>query len=129
MRNTCLLLLLFTATLYARAQSSKAAKEDKIENKVGDLIAGLPEVMKADTYCRKKTHGKRHLVTWVARDPSVGDNYYLAKVIEDNGVAYHTWYDFKVSSKTFKIFYVDYLTGKNIPLNVWRKKKNYLGLN
>lgn len=121
------LLLITWLPVAAIGQSKRARKESKMEDKAANMIATLPDIMQADDYCQKKSHGKRHLETYVEEDES-GNGYYWVKVAEDNGTAYHTWYEFKVMAKSYKIFYEDTDSGKDVPMEVWRRRKDYLGL-
>ena len=126
MKYACLLLMIFLS-ITSKGQTKKALKTK--EDKIVDMVASLPDVVKADAYCKKVSHGKRHLVTYVTDSPSPGKGiYYCLSVAEDNGSNYVTWYNFKVDAKTYEIKYADPETGREIPLAVWRKKKNYLGL-
>jgi hypothetical protein len=105
----------------AKAQNSIVSTGQ--HDKVSDRIAHLPEVMAADAQCKKLSKGKRHLVTFVANDPTPGNNFFFVKVAEDNGSNFHSWMLFNVASNTFKIFYYDAISGNNIPLRQWRQHR------
>ena len=115
-------LTIFTLTLgfcfSANAQDKPLTKQ---EIKVVNLIAQLPEVVESDKYMR--THGpdKRHLETYIERNPTKSDVHYYLAVAENNGVLMVSHYKFAVNSKTYAISYYDVLTDKLTPLNVWRK--------
>jgi hypothetical protein len=115
--------LLFISICRGQTKASKEKEEDKVI----DMIARLPEVIKTDDYCKKLSKGKRHLVTMIGGYPSTGENYYLVKVAEDNGTAFHTWFLFAVYPKSYKIEYYDTMNDRYIPLRIWRKHyKEYL---
>lgn len=112
---------------YGQKLPSKQPKETKAD-RILDMIDNLPDFKKADDWYTKKTKGK-HLITLLANDKGNEDgHYYMVEVDEDNGTTYHTWYNFLIDNKTYKIEYMDIESGKNIPLSVWRKRKDYLGL-
>jgi len=115
-------ILLFIFLLFNRVCSGQDKnRKTALEDKVIDKIAMLPEVIRADAYCKKKSKGKRHLVTFVSANPDKEGNYYLVKVAEDNGSAFHAWYLFAVYPGTYKVEFFDSVNGKYVPLQVWRK--------
>lgn len=108
----------FNRVCFGQSNNRTASLEDTIIDK----IAMLPEVIRADTYRKKVTKGKRHLVTFISSYPSKAENYYMLKVAEDNGLSFHAWYLFIVHPNTYKIEYFDPAGGKGVPLHVWRKR-------
>jgi hypothetical protein len=98
----------------------------KTEANVTGMITTLPEVKKADALCKKKSHGKTHLVTYIVDRPTPTESFYSLKVAEDNGTVLHTRYTFIVYPKTNKIYFVDVLHAKYIALAVWRKQKGMM---
>ncbi|TWJ00834.1 hypothetical protein JN11_02094 [Mucilaginibacter frigoritolerans] len=111
--------VLFSQGDYAQKhQLSVAQKEDKI----CDLIASLPEVIKADNYMIKTTKGKRHLQTYIEDRPRKDGKYYQLTVSEDNGMNMVPHFKFMVDSKTYAIYYWDVINDKLIPLAKWRKQ-------
>ena len=100
---------------YAMIQDSK----EDIE--VRDIIARLPEVIKADQYISKKTQGKRHLVTFIDNKPTRQQHYYIITVSEDNGMNMVSHFKFIVGAKTHTIRFWDVENDKFIPIAVWRK--------
>ena len=113
-----LTLLLFFAI---RVDSQNKNDKSKMTDKAAEKIASLPEIIKADNYCKKLSHGKRHLVTYVAADPNGDENYYLIRVAEDNGSAFHAWFLFAFYPDSYKIEYIDRVSGNFIPLKRWQK--------
>ncbi len=105
--------------VYSNAQSK--VDWSKQAEKAVELVAKLPEVIKADKQCRYLSKGKRHLVSFVTEDPTQDNNFFQVNVAEDNGSAYHTWFIFQVEPLSYKIYYYDIKTGDNIPLKKWRK--------
>jgi hypothetical protein len=102
-------------------------KLEKQEDKICDMIASLHEVIKTDNYCKKSSKSKRHLVTFVAQEPTIDENYYLVKVAEDNGSSFHAWYLFIVYLETYRVEFYDTVNDKYISLKVWRKHyKDYM---
>jgi hypothetical protein len=118
------LTFLLFATLFsqgAHAQKHKLSVAQK-EDKICDLIASLPEVIKADDYIIKNTKGKRHLQTYIEDRPGKEGKYYQLTVSEDNGVNLVPHFKFMVDSKTYAIYYWDVMNDKLIPLAKWRKQ-------
>lgn len=126
-RIYCFMLMLLASHVYGQHNTS-LPKEDRKESKITDMIANLPEVIKADHYYHKKSHGKRHLVTFIDSRPGKTGKYYALTVAEDNGDAMVGLYHFVVDKDTYVIKYVD--ENENyIPLSVWRRQKNYRSSN
>ncbi len=121
-------LLVLFISLRVFGQQKANGGLDKLEDKALTMIDKLPELAKADRYYQKHSHSKKHLLTMVAGKPGKGQKYFNIEIAEDNGAAYHTWYSFLVDPRTGEILYEDYKNDKDIPLNKWRKQKNYLGL-
>ncbi|HEY4325999.1 MAG TPA: hypothetical protein VGN20_18560 [Mucilaginibacter sp.] len=93
----------------------------KQEDEVMDLIARLPEVIKADEYVIKKTKGKRHLFTYIYLRPTNAENYYTVNVAEDNGSTYYTHFHFAVDPITYAKAYYDPFNDRYVPIKIWRK--------
>jgi hypothetical protein len=126
-----LIIIVAVLLLSIRSYGQRLTNEQKHEdmaNRVLDLIDNLPEFKKADAWYARKTKGK-HLIVVLANDKGNEDgHYYWVTVDEDHGAYDRTVYNFMIDNKTFKIEYMDTKSGKNIPLSVWRKRKDYLGL-
>jgi hypothetical protein len=98
------------------AHASSQFNEDIVLKK----ILQLPEVKKRISDVKKRSKGKRHLKFAIWQKPTAKENYYWVKVIEDNGVAYHTHFNFFVDSINLAIRYFDTSTDKAITLSEWR---------
>ena len=114
-------LFLITWFYPAQGQSSQNRIEKRHAEKACEMITRLPEVIKADNYCKKLSKGKRHLVTFIGGDPDADDHSFLIKVAEDNGGAYHAWFLFTYNPKTQKIWFYDPAKDEYISLQKWRK--------
>ncbi|RKR82536.1 hypothetical protein BDD43_2721 [Mucilaginibacter gracilis] len=115
-----LFILLFSA-FYSVAFAQEPPK-NPAEKKAVYIISHLPEVVAADQYM--STHGpdKRHLETYIDGYPTPQDNNYLIRVCEFNGMLCHVHFFFYVNAKTFAIRYLDVVSGKSMPLKMWRKQ-------
>lgn len=118
-----ILILIISISTAAKSQNQKAQLNSKLEDKVIDTIASLKEVKERTAYIKKETRGKRNLSFMIAGEPSKETPYYWVKVMEDNGGAYHTHFNFYVHSKTMKILYQDEVIEKKIDLKTWRSQK------
>jgi hypothetical protein len=105
-------------------QNSKSENSENLENQIIDTIANLKEVKQRAGYVEDQTNGKRHLRILIDEKPNKTAHYYLVKVMEDNGDAYVTHFNFYVYPKTMTIKYLDTLTGEILDLNTWRKREN-----
>jgi hypothetical protein len=99
-------------------QPTVVTKEDR---KVIELISSLREVRDANKIMLK--HNGRPLIIVVDNDPRKDNPYYTVSVSEDLREEGHsvTILRFDVRLKTYAIYFVDQVHGKNIPLAVWRK--------
>jgi hypothetical protein len=109
------LLATYIDSAHALAQDSKEGIEAR------DIIARLPEVIKADKYIIKKTQGKRHLVTFIDNRPTRQQNYYIVTVSEYNGMNMVAHFKFMVDAKKHAICFWDVENDKFIPIALWRK--------
>jgi hypothetical protein len=74
MKYACSLLIILFFVISVNGQNKKGSSlKGNTEDKIADMIARLPEIIKADAYCKRASHGERHLVTYVAEDPD-GEN-------------------------------------------------------
>jgi hypothetical protein len=121
-RITSILLLLTFVYASAVGKQEKVIKETKKESKVCHLVLSLSVVRNADNYVRKVSKGKRHLFTYIASNPTKEDKYYYVDVAEDNGMADHTRFIFRVDPKTYAVKYLDLTTVKRIPLKLCEKR-------
>ena len=103
---------------------SKSGNFTKLESKIVDTIASLKEVKERMNYVEGQTNEKRHMHIGIWERPTKDKPYYLVKVMEDNGVAYVTHFNFLVYPNTMTIKYLDTITGEVLNLNEWRKKNN-----
>ncbi len=90
------------------------------KNKILDKIIKLAEVKTRARYVERQTKGKRHL-EHIWERPTMKVLYYWVKVVEDNGIAYHSHFNFFVYPKTFSVKYFDIITDKTFDLSTWRK--------
>lgn len=94
------------------------------EAQIIDTIFRLPEVNARQVYVKKKTRGKRKLscmIELMSETPNI--RYYWVKVVEDNGMALTTHFNFHVYPKNFEIKYYDIANDEEIDLKTWRQKK------
>ena len=103
---------------------AKGGNPANFENRVIDTIANLKEVKKRASYLEDQTKGKRHLRYAIWGRPAKETPYYWIKVMEDNGDAYVTHFDFYLYPKTMTIKYSDPITGEVLDLNTWREREN-----
>ena len=96
----------------------------RIEEKVLDTIMNLKEVKERATYVIKQTKGRRHLLYTIWQKPTSKAPYYWVKVMEDNGLTYHTHFNFYIYSESFAIKFFDTTNDKLIDLKTWRKRKS-----
>jgi hypothetical protein len=115
---TLLSFAVFTAYI-ATAQNSQVPKQEK---KVMQLVASLPEVMKANRYIIKHSHGKRQLTTEIESEPSAEHPYYHLSVSEFNGSTLVSHFHFLVDAKTYEIRYWAVGEDKVLSLSNWRKR-------
>src|SRR5688500_7611063 len=104
-RILSILILIISISTAAKSQNQEVQSNSKLEDKVIDTIASLKEVKDRAAYVKKETQGKRNLSFMIAGEPSKETPYYWVKVMEDNGGAYHTHFNFYVHSKTMWILY------------------------
>ncbi len=97
---------------------------ESLEKRIIDTIAGLNEVKQRAAYVEHQTNDKRHLHIAIYERPNKTRDYYSVKVMEDNGDAFVTHFNFYVYPKTMTIKYVETVTGEILDLNIWRKRKN-----
>jgi len=95
----------------------------KIERRIIDTIIKLKEVKERDKYVRDQTDGKRHLQYMISGKPTKTIQYYWVRVMEDNGSAYYTHFNFYVYPKTMTIKYYDTINDEVIDLKTWRRRK------
>lgn len=74
-----------------------------IERQIFDSVVQLKTFIERDSYVRKESKGLRHLQLMIAARPSEKEPYYWVKVIEDNGIAYYTHFNFYVTKHPFRI--------------------------
>jgi hypothetical protein len=103
--------------------------EPQTEAAVIKTINNLPEVVKANMLCKKKSNGKKHLIAYLTGRPSASQSFYSVKVAEYANPPGDTWFSFIEYPKTNKIYYLDTKHAKYIPLAVWRRQRNYNALN
>jgi len=113
------LLLIFLIPAFGQNKPGQTLENQG--DKVCEIIARLPEVIKADNYCKKLSNGKRHLVTLVGSYPTGGQNSYMIKVAEDNGSSLHSWFLFVYEPDTKRIEFYDPVKDKYISLKKWQK--------
>jgi hypothetical protein len=113
-------LLSFVVILPAVAQDLKPS--NKVEKKVVQMIANLPEIVADNKYMTK--HGRPYII-YIENTAGDLDNYYHIAVSENNGSQLVPHHRFLVKAKTYQIYYVDFWNDnfKPIPLNIWRKRK------
>ena len=121
--QTALLLLLATGVQSQPSKTNTKASNalSKLENKIIDTIISLNEVKAEALYVLKQTKGRRHLQYSIWQKPTKRAPYFWVKVVEDNGSAYYTHFNFYVYPKTLEIKYLDTSTDKVIALETWRK--------
>ena len=105
-------------------KASNSGNSANLENKIVDTIANLKEVKERANYVEDQTNGKRHMHIAIWGRPTRATPYYLVKVMEDNGDAYVTHFNFFVYPKTMTIKYLDTMTDEVLDLGAWRKRKN-----
>jgi hypothetical protein len=104
-------------------QNFKSVNSENLGNRIIDTIANLKEVKQLAAYLKDQTNGKRHLHIAIYERPNNTKHYYLVKVMEDNGDAYVTHFNFYVYPKTMAIKYLETVTGEILDLNSWRKRE------
>jgi hypothetical protein len=118
---TIVFAFLFVSSLQAQTSSKK--ESSILEDKIIDTIASLKEVVERSKYVEEQTKGKRHLKFAIWDKPKKGTSYYWVKVMEDNGIALYTHFNFYVYPKTMTIKYYDTINDKVIDLTTWRKNQ------
>jgi len=91
------------------------------ENKITDIVFRLPEVKSFARYLYRKTKGKRHLQILLAGYDKQKKCFWV-KAGEDNGYMFVTHYNFYVYTNPTKIFYLDKVADKIVPLQEWRRQ-------
>lgn len=120
MKNS-LIFLLLVCFYQALGQNKLNQATEHQADKVCEMISQLPEIIKADNYCKKLSKGKRHLVTFIDGYPGGDDHSYLIKVAEDNGSSYHAWFLFVYKPGSKKVEFYDPAKDQYISLKKWRK--------
>jgi len=121
-KNILIVFALFIAIIAHSQSEEKLTQKDE---KVLDMIASLPEVVRADKYIIKVTNHQRHLETYIDSKPTKQDNRYWLTVAENNGINLVPHFKFFVDAKTYVISYWDVSNDKTIPLRVWRAHHYY----
>jgi hypothetical protein len=125
MKTSLLILVLtFLRASSCFAQSDiKDSKENfsKLESKILDTVVKLPEVKRRAGYVRQQSKDKRRLQYTIWAKPSKKTPFYWVRVMEDNGKAYHSHFNFLVYTNPFLIKYYDIANDKILSLSQWRK--------
>jgi hypothetical protein len=121
------MLLLFVCSYTTSAQLTKGkhGKDDTqqaLENKIINKVQQLHEVKERSAEIEHKSDGKRHLKYLVYKRPSKEFKYYWVKVMEDNGEAYVSDFNFYVNPKNLSVTYYDEDNDTIIDLKTWRKQ-------
>lgn len=115
------ILLVVSLCLIAITTNAQEQPVTATDKKVVKLINNLPEVMDANKYIYRTTHGQRDLKTYIERSPTAAQPYYVVSVREFNGMNLVPHFWFYVDPKTFDIRYWDVAEDKSIPLKQWQK--------
>jgi hypothetical protein len=107
---------------YRFSKIDKAVSQH-LEDRIIDTIIKLEEVKERGEYVKAQTNGRRHLQYSIWKNPSKTKPYYWVKVMEDNGVALVTHFNFYVYPKSMTIKYFDTVTNEVLDLKTWRKRK------
>lgn len=122
MKKISLLVLVSMLAVASGAQSSIALKETHVL----DTIAKLPEVIERRAYVAQRTNGSRDLRVVIWEKPKNRSGNYWVKVVESNGVADYTHFNFFVNAESGIIGYLDTEKNKMISLQTWRKIKKHI---
>jgi hypothetical protein len=119
-----ILVLTFLAASSCFAQPTtieSKRKYSKLESKILDTIAKLPEVKRRAGYVEHQSKNKRRLQYLIWEKPSKKSPYYWVQVMEDNGSVYHNHFNFFVYTNPVLIKYYDIANDKILSLSKWRK--------
>ena len=103
---------------------SDSLRTIKLEIKILDTISHLREVKQRNAYVIKHSKHQRQLKYIIWSKPSNSEPFYWVKVVEDNGIADYTHFNFFVYPYTLTIKYFDTNDDKEIDLKTWRRKMN-----
>ena len=117
--------ILFLAASCAVKKPVSDDNQPQTEGQVITTINNLPEIVKANNLCKKKSQGKKHLIAYINSRPSDSQSFYSVKVSEYDSAPGNDWFSFIVYPKTNKIYFLDTKKAKYIPLAVWRRQRNY----
>jgi hypothetical protein len=112
----------FSVNAQTTIPSHTVHKRHITESYALDTILGLPEIKEADSNIRRISKGKRHLSSMIYSQPDSLHPYYCVVVVEDNGMAFVTYFTFYVYTNGRKILYFDTLRDSAIDLRTWRRK-------
>lgn len=83
--------------------TANLSDDNYIEDTIIQKVFAIDSVRERAEYVLKNSNGKRKLSATIYGPPSDSLDYYLIKVTEDNGTAYHTHFNYKVNKKTLQI--------------------------
>jgi hypothetical protein len=119
-----ILVLSFSSAFSCFAQSTTEGTKNnfsKLESIVLDMVIKLPEVKRRARYVEQNSKNRRRLQYLIWEKPSKKTPYYWVRVMEDNGNAYHSHFNFFVYTNPVLIKYYDIANDKILSLSQWRK--------
>ena len=121
-----LLFIITSSTLFGYAQTAPGVHPRSARRITADFaldtVLRLPEIREDDTYIRRVTKGKRHLLSMLYGEPDHGHPYYWVVVGEDNGMSFVTHYTFYIYTNGRKILYHDNFSDSTIDLKAWQQR-------